>query len=113
MTGQLELLIFAYPDETSADEALKKLKQLKKDGLIGIVNAAVIVKDEKGKSFFPLSSGYGGRASRWRSTGCAQGAHGAEAITQSGSPCAVPDLAAQKSFASPWQLLAVPVLFGL
>lgn len=49
MTGQLELLVFAYPDETSADEALKKLKQLKKDGLIDIVNAAVIVKDEKGK----------------------------------------------------------------
>lgn len=49
MTGQLELLVFAYPDETSADESLKKLKKLKKDGLIDIVNAAVIVKDEKGK----------------------------------------------------------------
>ncbi len=49
MTGPLELLVFAYPDETSADESLKNLKRLKKEGLIDIVNAAVIVKDEKGR----------------------------------------------------------------
>jgi len=49
MSDQLELLVFAYPDESSADEALDKLKKLKKDGLIDIVNAAVIVKDDKGK----------------------------------------------------------------
>jgi len=49
MTGQLELLVFAYPDETSANESLEKLKNLKKEGLIKIVNAAVIVKDDKGK----------------------------------------------------------------
>jgi uncharacterized membrane protein len=50
--GSLELIVYAYPDETTANEALKRLKDAKKEGVLEIVNAAVIVKDESGKLHF-------------------------------------------------------------
>ena len=49
MTNKLELVVFAYPDEDSANASLKKLQDQKKEGQIDIVNAVVIVKDEEGK----------------------------------------------------------------
>lgn len=43
------LVVVAYPEEGKAKEVLKQLKQLQSQGLISIINAAVIVKNEKGK----------------------------------------------------------------
>lgn len=43
------LVVVAYPEEGKAKEVLKQLKALQSQGLISIVNAAVMVKNEKGK----------------------------------------------------------------
>jgi uncharacterized membrane protein len=45
----VQLVVAAFQDEKAADEALKELKTLKRERLIGIQNAAVIRKDEQGK----------------------------------------------------------------
>ena len=45
----IELVVAAFNDEKVADAALKELKALKREKLIGIQNAAVLRKDEKGK----------------------------------------------------------------
>ncbi len=45
----VQLIVAAFQDEKGAEEALTALKQAKKEKLIGIVNAAVLRKDEKGK----------------------------------------------------------------
>lgn len=45
----VQLIVAAFHDEKAADEVLKDLKMAKRAGLIGIVNAAVLRKDEKGK----------------------------------------------------------------
>lgn len=45
----IQLIVAAFEDEKAADEALKMLKQAKKEKLIGIQNAAVLHKDPKGK----------------------------------------------------------------
>jgi len=45
----VELIVAAFQDEKGADAVLKELKQAKREKLIGIENAAVIRKDEKGK----------------------------------------------------------------
>ena len=45
----VQLIVAAFQDEKAADAALKELKTLKRERLIGIQNAAVIRKDEKGK----------------------------------------------------------------
>ena len=45
----VQLIVAAFKDEESAKEALKTLKEAKKEGLIKIENAAVLRKDEKGK----------------------------------------------------------------
>lgn len=45
----VQLLVAAFNEEKAADEILKELKQAKKQKLIGIVNAAVLRKDQKGK----------------------------------------------------------------
>lgn len=45
----VEWIVAAFQDEAGADAALKELKQAKRKKLIGINNAAVIRKDEKGK----------------------------------------------------------------
>jgi uncharacterized membrane protein len=45
----VEVVVAAFQDEKAADEALRKLKSLKREQLIGIQNAAVLRKDEQGK----------------------------------------------------------------
>ena len=49
MIGPIELIVAAFNDEAKAGAVLKDLKGLEKDGVILLVNAAVMVKDEKGK----------------------------------------------------------------
>ena len=49
MIGPIELIVAAFSDESKAAAVLKDLKTLEKDGVILLVNAAVMVKDEKGK----------------------------------------------------------------
>ncbi len=45
----VEVLVAAFQDEKAADEALKELKQAKKEKLIAIQDAAVLRMDAKGK----------------------------------------------------------------
>ena len=45
----MELLMIVFNDEDAAGEALKELKEAKKEGLIEIVNAATLKSNEKGK----------------------------------------------------------------
>ena len=45
----IELIVAAFNDENAADEAMKELKQAKKQHLIGIKDAAVIRRDQKNK----------------------------------------------------------------
>lgn len=45
----VQLIVAAFQDEKMAKEALKALKEARKDGLIKIENAAVLRKTEKGK----------------------------------------------------------------
>jgi uncharacterized membrane protein len=45
----VQLLVAAFKDEKSAGQILKELKQAKRAKLIGIINAAVLRKDQKGK----------------------------------------------------------------
>lgn len=45
----VDVLVAAFDSEKGAEEALHNLKDLKKEGLIGIRNAAVLRKDEKGE----------------------------------------------------------------
>ena len=47
MVGPVELVIAAFNDERKAKEALDVLKKLEKEDIIMLVNAAVMVKDEK------------------------------------------------------------------
>jgi len=49
MNGPTELIIVAFTDENKAEEALKDLKQIDKEDLIDVINAAVLVKDSDGK----------------------------------------------------------------
>jgi uncharacterized membrane protein len=56
----VQLIVAAFQDEKSADEALKMLKQAKKEKLIGIVDAAVLRKDEKGKLHIKETADMGG-----------------------------------------------------
>ncbi len=49
MIGPVELIVAAFNDEHQAAEALKTLKAQEKEGLIRLVNAAVMVKDAKGR----------------------------------------------------------------
>ena len=50
MSGPYELIIAAFQDETKADEALQSLKELDKQDIIDVINAAVLVKDQDGKA---------------------------------------------------------------
>jgi uncharacterized membrane protein len=45
----IQLVVAAFPDEKAAKAVLKDLKAAKRAKLIGIVNAAVVRKDKKGK----------------------------------------------------------------
>lgn len=56
----VELIIAAFQDEKGADAVLKELKQAKREKLIGIDNAAVIRKDEKGKIHIKETAQIGG-----------------------------------------------------
>ena len=45
----VELSVWAFDDEITAGNALKDLKQIQKDGIVKVLDAAVLVKDKKGK----------------------------------------------------------------
>ena len=49
MIGPVELIVAAFQEEDKAEEVLNALKQLEKEEIIDLVNAAVITKDDKGK----------------------------------------------------------------
>jgi uncharacterized membrane protein len=48
----VEVVLAAFKDEKGAENALKELKEAKKERLIGIRNAAVLWKDDSGKLHF-------------------------------------------------------------
>ena len=50
MSSPYELIIAAFQDENKADEALQSLKELDKQDVIDVINAAVLVKDQAGKA---------------------------------------------------------------
>jgi uncharacterized membrane protein len=56
----VQLIVAAFQDEKSADMALKELKQAKRERLIGIQNAAVLRKDQKGKLHIKETADMGG-----------------------------------------------------
>lgn len=56
----IQLIVAAFQDEKSATEALKVLKQARREKLIGIQNAAVLRKDEKGKLHIKETADMGG-----------------------------------------------------
>jgi len=56
----VQLIVAAFKDEKAAKEALKALKEAKKQGLIKIENAAVLRKDEKGKLHIKETEDMGG-----------------------------------------------------
>ena len=45
----VDLLIFTFRDTDNAEEALGLLKKMKKEGVINLVNAAILVRDEQGR----------------------------------------------------------------
>jgi uncharacterized membrane protein len=45
----VQVVVAAFQDEQAASAALEELKELKKERLVGIIDAAVIRKDEEGK----------------------------------------------------------------
>lgn len=56
----VQLIVAAFQDEKSADQALKTLKQARRERLIGIQNAAVLRKDGKGKLHIKETADMGG-----------------------------------------------------
>ncbi len=56
----VELIVAAFQDEKSAAQALNALKQARRERLIGIQNAAVLRKDEKGKLHIQETADMGG-----------------------------------------------------
>ena len=48
MSSPIELLVAAFDGEQAAETALKQLKDMQKDGVVSIVNAAVLVKTASG-----------------------------------------------------------------
>jgi uncharacterized membrane protein len=56
----VQVVVAAFKDENSASEALKALKQARNEGLIKIVDAAVLHKDEKGKLHIKETADMGG-----------------------------------------------------
>jgi uncharacterized membrane protein len=48
MIGPVELVVAAFNETDKASEALKTLKSLQKDGVIRLINAAVMSRDTKG-----------------------------------------------------------------
>jgi uncharacterized membrane protein len=56
----VDMIVAAFPDQKAADEALKKLKEAQKKGLIRIDNAAVLTKDANGKVHIKETADMGG-----------------------------------------------------
>ena len=56
----VQLIVAAFQDERSADQALKMLKDAKREKLIGIVDAAVLRKDAQGKLHIKETADMGG-----------------------------------------------------
>jgi uncharacterized membrane protein len=56
----LQIIVAAFQEEDAADEALKTLKEAKKEKLISIDNAAVIRKDDDGKLHIKETADMGG-----------------------------------------------------
>jgi len=56
----VQLIVAAFQEEGAAKAALKELKALKREKLIGIQNAAVLRKDEKGKIHIKETADMGG-----------------------------------------------------
>ena len=56
----VQLIVAAFQDEKSANMALKELKRAKRERLIGIQNAAVLRKDQKGKLHIKETADMGG-----------------------------------------------------
>ena len=56
----VQVIVAAFQEEGAAKEALKALKQLKREKLIGIQNAAVLRKDAKGKIHIKETADMGG-----------------------------------------------------
>jgi uncharacterized membrane protein len=56
----VQVVVAAFKDENTAAEALKALKQARNQGLIRIVDAAVLRKDEKGKLHIKETADMGG-----------------------------------------------------
>ena len=56
----LQIIIAAFQEEDAADQALKTLKEAKKEKLISIDNAAVIRKDDDGKLHIKETADMGG-----------------------------------------------------
>jgi uncharacterized membrane protein len=56
----VQLIVAAFQDEKSANQALKALKQVRRERLIGIQNAAMLRKDEKGKLHIKETADMGG-----------------------------------------------------
>jgi uncharacterized membrane protein len=56
----VQLIVAAFQDEKSAAEALRVLKQARREKLIGIQNAAVLRKDAKGKLHIQETADMGG-----------------------------------------------------
>jgi uncharacterized membrane protein len=56
----MQIIVAAFQDENEADQALKTLKEAKKEKLISIDNAAVIRKDEDGKLHIKETADMGG-----------------------------------------------------
>ena len=52
MATPVELILASFDGEQTAEKALKDLKDLQKDGVISIANAAVLVKHADGKASF-------------------------------------------------------------
>ena len=50
MDAPVALVVDAFNDEDKADEVLKVLQKLDRKGIVNIVNAAVLVRDESGKA---------------------------------------------------------------
>jgi uncharacterized membrane protein len=52
METPVTLIVDAFNDKEKASEVLKALKQLDREGIFSVLNAAVIVMDENGKATF-------------------------------------------------------------
>ena len=50
MNGPVSLVVYAFNEEGEAEEVLRVLQRLDKEGVFDVLNAAVLVRDESGKA---------------------------------------------------------------